>query len=76
MKQVFYLTDYKEFGCVDSKDKLAILINRCINKYYLDRAFGGINAISVHSVYYSYLDLDLKEFILGEIDYSSLDVVS
>ena len=50
------------------------MINRCINEYYLDRVFGGITIIGVHSVYYSYFDL--KEFILGEIDYSSLDVVS
>ena len=72
MKQVFYLTDYKEFGCVDSKDKLAI--NICINEYYLDILFWWIIIIFFFFVYYFYFYL--KEFILGEIDYSSLDVVS
>ena len=73
MKQVFYLT---QIGCVDSKERLSVLINKYLNEYFLDREFKKVTVIGTKNIHYAYLDLDLKEFILGEIDYSSLDVVS
>jgi hypothetical protein len=66
-----------EFGCVEDKDRLSVLVNNYLNEYFLDREFNSIVKIdsSKYTILYSYYDIDLDECVLSEIDFSVLDVV-
>jgi len=77
MRVVYYLSNYMEFGCVEDKDRLSVLVNNYLNEYFLDREFNSIVKIdsSKYTILYSYYDIDLDECVLSEIDFSVLDVV-
>lgn len=75
MKKVYYLTEYREIGCVNNLNRISVLVNDYVNQYMFRVEFIDIVFISEFEIEYIIFDLDLKENISYTMNYSTLKVV-